>query len=393
MKVVLVHNHYQQPGGEDAVFAAEAQLLESRGDQVVRYTAHNERVTTRGALALATTTLWNRQVYRELRGLLRRERPGIVHVHNTLPLISPAVYYAARAEHVPVVQTLHNYRLLCPNALLFRDGRVCEDCLGKSVPYPGVVHACYRGSRAASGVVAAMLTAHRALGTWSEQIDLYIALTEFAKRKHVEGGLRADMITVKPNFVYPDPGVGGGDGGYALYVGRLSPEKGVRTLLAAWERLGSRVPLRIVGDGPLAADVRAAAASSPAIGWLGQKPPEDVAKLIDGAAFLVCPSECYEGFPRVVIEAFAAGLPVIAADGGSLESLVEHGSTGLHFRSGDAAALASRVDWACAHADAVVAMRRRTRQEFEARYTADRNYEMLIGAYQCARARARARGT
>jgi glycosyltransferase involved in cell wall biosynthesis len=393
MKIVLVHNYYQQPGGEDAVFAAEAQLLESHGDQVIRYTAHNDQVAAHSMVALASATVWNRRVYREIRQLLRRERPDMVHVHNTLPLISPAVYYAARAERVPVVQTLHNYRLLCPNALLFRDGRICEDCVGKRVPYPAVVHACYRGSRAASAAVAAMLAAHRALGTWTEQVNLFIALTEFAKRKHVDGGLRAEMISVKPNFVDPDPGVGSGDGGYALFLGRLSPEKGINTLLAAWRELGSVMPLKVVGDGPLACDVSAAAAASDRIEWLGHRTPEEITPLLARARFLVCPSECYETFGRVVIEAFAAGLPVIATDVGSVGSLVKHGSTGLHFRSGDAMALASTVAWACAHPGEMQAMRRQSRGEYEARYTADRNYTMLMDAYQSATAHAISRAS
>ncbi len=246
--MLLLHNRYQQPGGEDQVFAAEGNLLEAHGHQVLRYTRHNDQVTDQNPLALAGATVWNQAVYRELRTLIRRERPQVAHFHNTLPMISPAAYYAARAEGVPVVQTLHNYRLLCPNALFYRDGQVCEDCLGKAVPWPGVVHACYRESRASSGAVATMLTAHRAIGTWKKAVDMYVALTEFARQKFVQGGLPAEKIVVKPNFIEPDPGSGEGRGHYALFVGRLSQEKGVDTLLAAWEQLGEKVPLKIVGD-------------------------------------------------------------------------------------------------------------------------------------------------
>ena len=389
MKVLLVHNHYQQPGGEDVVFAAEGRLLESRGHQVVRYTAHNDQAAALGPLTLARTAVWSADAYGELRGLLAREQPDVVHVHNTLPLVSPAVYYAARRAGVPVVQTLHNYRLLCPNAIFFRDGRVCEDCLGKSLPYPGVVHACYRGSRAASGAVAAMLTIHRALGTWTRQVDLFVALTEFARRKFVEGGVPTDQLFVKPNFVDPDPGEGPGDGGYALYVGRLAPEKGVRTLLAAWRRAAPGLPLRIVGDGPLAPEV-AAAASSPSIEWLGHQPPERVAALVGRAAVVLCPSEIYETFGLVVVEAFAAGTPVIGTDTGAVAELIEHGVTGMHFRAGDVTALAERVAWASAHPAALLAMRAHARRRYVDRYTADRNYPMLMEAY--ARARERAGG-
>src|SRR5215212_4268687 len=251
MKILLAHNEYQQPGGEDQIFRSEAALLEAHGHQVLRYAAHNDRVAGMNPVALAGSTVWNRASYRELQSMIRRERPQVAHFHNTLPLISPAGYYAAKAEGVPVVQTLHNYRLLCPNALFFRDGHVCEDCQGKLVPWPGVLHACYRESRPASAAMAAMLTTHRALQTWTEQVDVYIATTEFAREKFVQGGLPAEQLVVKPNFLHPAPSPGQVRGDFALFVGRLSPEKGVGTLLETWKRSRVRVPLKIVGDGPL----------------------------------------------------------------------------------------------------------------------------------------------
>src|SRR5215212_7679796 len=251
LKVVLVHGYYRQAGGEDQVFAAESELLEAQGHQVLRYTVHNERIERMSPLSLAGATVWHRSSYRDLRALVRREQPDLVHFHNTFPLISPAGYYAAKAEGRPVVQSLHNYRLLCPNALFFRDGHACEDCRGKLVPWPGVLHACYRRSRPASGAVAAMLTTHRALRTWTEQVDVYIATTEFAREKFVQGGLPAEQLLVKPNFLHPAPSPGQVRGDFALFVGRLSPEKGVGTLLETWKRSRVRVPLKIVGDGPL----------------------------------------------------------------------------------------------------------------------------------------------
>lgn len=381
MRVLLLHNRYQQPGGEDGVFAAESDLLEARGHQVLQYTAHNDRVAKMGRPALARATVWNGEVYRELRDLIRRERPYVAHFHNTFPLISPAAYHAARAEGVPVVQTLHNYRLLCPNAQFFRDGRVCEDCLGKAVPWPGVVHACYRGSRAASGTVAAMLTAHRALGTWSEKADAYVALTEFAREKFVQGGLPAERISVKPNFLPEDPGVGEGRGDYFLFVGRLSGEKGVDALLAAWERLGERVRLKIVGDGPLAPGVARAAERLGGMEWLGRQPKDRVLGLMKDARALLFPSVWYEGFPVVFAEAFAVGLPIIASDLGSMSSLVDPGRTGLHFRPGDPKDLAARVEWASANPAELKRMRGEARAEFEARYTAGRNYQLLMEIY------------
>jgi glycosyltransferase involved in cell wall biosynthesis len=390
MKALLVHNHYQQSGGEDAVFAAEGRLLEAHGVRVIRYTAHNDDVAALSRVALASSTVWNGQHYRALRAVLQRERPDVMHVHNTLPLISPAAYYAARAEAVPVVQTLHNYRLICPGANFLRDGKVCEACLGKSLPYPALVHRCYRGSRAASGAVVTALAVHRALGTWTDQVDLFIALTEFARRKHVEGGLPLERVVVKPQFVESDPGAGDGSGGYALYVGRLSEEKGVRVLLAAWAALEQPVTLKVVGDGPLSPALDGAA-DHPGVEFLGHQPPAVVQALMKRASFLVVPSVCYEGFPLVIVEAFAVGLPVITSDIGSPPSLVEDGATGLHFRSGDSHALASRVRWASEHTDELTAMRARARRQYEARYTARRNYELLMQAYESATAHARAR--
>jgi glycosyltransferase involved in cell wall biosynthesis len=384
MKVLAVHNRYQQPGGEDQVFLAETTLLESYGHRVVRYSTHNDRVAGMNRLALAGNTLWNSSTYRELRALIRQERPHVAHFHNTFPLVSPAGYYAAKAEGVPVVQTLHNYRLLCPNALFFRDGRVCEDCMSKVIPWPGVVHKCYRGSRAASGLVTAMLTTHRVLRTWTEMVDAYVALTEFARRKFVEGGLPAEKMVVKPNFVYPDPGPGEGRGGYALFVGRLSPEKGVGTLLAAWERLDRPVPLKVVGDGPLREQVVEAPDRRPCVEYLGYRPAEEVHGLMKEASMLVFPSEWYETFGRVAAEAFATATPVIAADIGAIAELVEHGHTGLRFRPGDPEDLAAQVGWFLSHPEEHARMRREARAEFEAKYTAERNHQMMMEIYESA---------
>jgi glycosyltransferase involved in cell wall biosynthesis len=381
-RVLLLHNHYQQPGGEDQVFASEASLLEARGHRVLRYTSHNDHVARMGRTTLARATVWNGAVYRELRTLIQRERPQVAHFHNTFPLLSPAAYYAARAERVPVVQTLHNYRLLCPNALFFRDGGVCEDCLGRAVPWPGVAHACYRGSRSSSAAVAAMLTSHRMAGTWSHAVNTYIALTEFARRKFAEGGLPTQKISVKPNFVYSDPGIGYGKGEYVLFVGRLSREKGVDLLLAAWKRLRGRLPLKIVGDGPVAGQVAEAVRRLRGVEWLGSQPKDSVLALMKDARALIFPSVWYEGFPMVIAEAYAVGLPVIASDLGSMSSLIDHGRTGLLFGPGDTEALTAQLQWVLANPADLKRMREGARAEFEAKYTAERNYQILTQIYQ-----------
>jgi glycosyltransferase involved in cell wall biosynthesis len=380
--VLLLHNRYQQAGGEDQVFTAEGKLLEERGHRVLRYTLHNDQVSEMSRAGLAKATVWNGAVYRELRALIRKEQPQVAHFHNTFPLISPASYYAVRAEGVPVVQTLHNYRLLCPNALFFREGRICEDCLDKRLPWPGVVHACYRGSHSSSMAVAAMLTTHRTFNTWTRAVDAYIALTEFAREKFVEGGLPAHKVVVKPNFVDPDPGMGEGKGGYVLFVGRLSPEKGVGTLLRSWERLRMKIPLKIVGDGPLAPMVAEVAKQCPEVEWLGQQSQARVSKLMKHAQALIFPSVWYEGFPMVIAEAYAVGLPVIASDLGSMRSLIDHGRTGLLFRPNDAEDLAAQVQWASTRPAELNRMRSEARTEFEVNYSAERNYRILTKIYR-----------
>ena len=385
VRVLVVHNRYRQRGGEDLVFEEEAELLEANGHEVTCYVEDNDRVGDMGRIELARKTLFNASTYRELRGLIRRKRPGVVHFHNTLPLVSPSGYYAAAAEKVPVVQTLHNYRLLCPNGLFFRDGSPCEDCLGKTLPWPGIVHKCYRESHAATGLVAATTSAHKMLGTWSKKVGLYVALTEFARRKFVAGGLPPEKIVVKPNFVGRDPDVGDGAGGYALFVGRLSKEKGIETLLAAWNRPALRgTPLKIVGDGPLADLVSRAVETNPAVEWLGNDSAEEVHSLMKAAAMLIQPSGAYETFGRVATESFAAGTPVISASLGAVAEVVGHGHTGRHFRPGDAADLARQVCYLATHPSELAWMRRNARSEFEDKYTAGRNYRMLAGIYEAA---------
>jgi glycosyltransferase involved in cell wall biosynthesis len=391
VRVAVVHNLYQQPGGEDVVFGAEAALLEAHGHEVVRHVQDNKTIDARRPLALARATVWNGSSYAALRRLFAERAPRVAHFHNTFPLVSPAGYYAARREGVAVVQTLHNFRLACPNALFFRDQRVCEDCSGRSVPWPAVRHACYRGSRAASAATAAMLATHRAAGTYTRAVDMYVALTAFARDKFVANGIPAERIAVKPNFVSPDPGEGAHDGGFALYVGRLAPEKGVATLLDAWARLDGAVRLKVVGGGPLEAAAREPRAG---VEYLGHRPKAEVLALMRRASFLVFPSEWYEAFPVTLVEAFATGLPVVASGQGSVAEIVEDGRTGRHFRAGDAADLAAHVAWAAANPGAVAAMGRAARATFEARYTAERNYEQLMAIYAAATgAPARARGT
>jgi glycosyltransferase involved in cell wall biosynthesis len=357
-------------------------MLRAHGHEVIPYTISNDTIERRSRLELAALTLWSAPAYRELRVLFRETRPHVVHFHNTFPLISPAAYYAARREGIPVVQTLHNYRWFCCNAVFFIDGKVCQACLGRAVPWRGVVKRCYRGSHVASAGVAAMIGTHKALGTWRNAIDTYIALSQASRAKLIEGGLDARRIVVKPNFVYPDPGEGPGGGGYGLFVGRFSAEKGLLTLLRAWQNPALRQSLKIIGTGPMSAEVEAAAAGNPNIELLGQCPPDVVYDTLGRADLLIVPSECFETFGRVVAEAFAKGTPVLAADIGGLSEIIADGENGLLFTPGDADDLAEKAHRLLADPTRLQQMRRRARAAFERNYTVEANHAQLISIYR-----------
>ena len=225
-------------------------------------------------------------------------RPDVVHFQNTFPLISLAAYDAVKKRNVPVVQTLHNFRMICPGSTLFRRSMICEKCVNKVFAWPSIIHDCYRDSKTATGMVMAHNVFHRMRGTWANKVDVFIALTDHSRDLFVRAGLPEDKIVVKPNFVRPDPGPGAGDGEYAVFVGRLSREKGIEVLLDAWQSRQCQIPLVIIGDGPLREQVVAAAAETSDIQWLGQLPFEDVLKRIRQAKLLVMPSIWYETFGR-----------------------------------------------------------------------------------------------
>jgi glycosyltransferase involved in cell wall biosynthesis len=378
----MIHNRYLQGGGEDVSAATEADLLTARGHYVETLVDDNSRVASLGRARVAVRTVWSHEAYTRVGRTLAQSRFDIVSVQNFFPLFSPAVYYAARRQGVPVVQTLRNYRLLCPNALLFRDDHVCEDCLGHPIPFPSLRHKCYRGSLMATGAVSAMLTVHRLVGSWRNMVDHYVVLSEFMREKCVANGLPAERISVKPNFVWPDPGPGVGGGGFALFAGRLSREKGVRTLLKAWTQVHGGLQLRVAGDGPLAGDVVRASELDGSIVWLGRRSWPEILSLLGQAEFVIMPSECYESFGRVVIEAYAKGTPVVGVDLGAVSELISHCRTGRLFRAGDPSDLAKSIDWMIEHADESLRMRSESRAEYEDKYTGERNGEMLEIVFQ-----------
>lgn len=386
MVILFVHNYYQQPGGEDAGVCQERDLLAAAGHRIIEYVRHSDEIVLNGPwgrVHLGSSAIWSQRTFHELSSLLHREKPDIAHCHNIVPFISPSAYYACGKAAVPVVQTLHNYRLLCPAGSLYRQGRICEECMEHTL-LRSLRHRCYKDSMTATGTVALMVASHRWLGTWNAKVDCFIARTEFAKRKFVQGGLPADKILVKPCFVDPDPGSRNDFGDTTLFVGRLSAEKGLRTLLEAWKLLEGRIPLRIIGDGPLRAEVKACETGNdgPGITFLGQLQSAAVFKEMKRARFLVFPSEWYEGLPLVIVEAFACGVPVLASRIGSMIELVEHGRCGLLFTPGDPKDLAASAKWAWDHPEEVQTMGRNARAEYEAKYTGKRNLQMLTEIHE-----------
>ncbi|MFG6106697.1 glycosyltransferase [Leptothoe sp. EHU-05/26/07-4] len=382
MKILMAHNRYQIQGGEDQSFDSESSLLERYGNTIIRYIKHNDSISESSIFKVAIRTLWSFEDYDKIRALIQVEKPDLVHVQNNFPLISPAVYYAAKNENIPVIQTLRNYRLFCLNAYFFRQGKVCEDCLEQPIPLSGIQHKCYRDSRAGSTVVSSSIALHRLLKTYIRKVDLFIALTEFAKQKYAENGIPEHKIVLKSNFVDPDPAMGEGAGSFVLFVGRLSPEKGVSILLQAWESLGNQIPLRIIGNGPLETEVKKAVSKSSGIKYLGALPIQEVQNIMGQAKALVFPSLWYEGMPRVIIEAFAKGTPVISSKLGAMTTMVTHQKTGLHFRAGDVEDLIRTINWMLSHDIQWKKMRLFARQQFEMTYNAESSYLRLIEIYQ-----------
>jgi glycosyltransferase involved in cell wall biosynthesis len=391
VRVLIIHNRYRRPGGEDAVVSRESRLLTDAGHDTTLFQVSNEDFRgPAAAVRVAAALPYSRRARSLVDGVLADTRPDLVHVHNFFPLLTPSVFGACADVRVAVVHTLHNYRLLCANGLLLRDGGPCELCVQGS-PYNAVRYACYRESRLVSASVARMIAIHRRRRTWQTSVDRYIALTAFGKELFVRGGLPSDKISVKPNFA-PGPARVAPSAAaplYALFLGELTRHKGTEVLLDAWH--GVPLDLHVAGDGPLADLVRQAAATNGRISYLGRLDREGVETELAGAAFLVFPSVIYETFGLALVEAFAQATPVLASGLGAAGQIVLDGETGLHFAAGDAADLAAKATWLAEHGRERDVMGRRARDEYEQRYTAERNLELLLGIYADARAEALSR--
>lgn len=376
MKILLAHNHYLIPGGEDESFKAETDLLRQMGHEVVLFEEDNRKVESIGKLSTAVRTIWSVETYRRISGILKSGSFDLVSVQNFFPLISPSIFYAARKAGIPVIQTLRNYRLMCLNGYFFRDVQPCELCLDRQSALPGIRYRCYRQNRAGSLVVAFMQSFHRLMGTWKNRVDAYIALTGFSASKFIQAGLPPAKIHIRPNFLPNDSGLGDVDREAALFIGRDSPEKGLQILLDAWPQTGTGSRLSIFGP---AARVDGQAGND--IEWKGHQPNDVVLAALKKAKFLVFPSLWYENFPRVILEAMACGTPVIASRLGSMPEIIKDNITGLLFEPGNSTDLADKINWLITHEAERRKMGAAARKEYELHYTSSAAYQKLMEIY------------
>lgn len=385
-RILMLHNRYDIRGGEDESTDCEFRLLRDRGHDITFLEAHNTEIgRSISRASTAVSALWSRRWNARVAETLQGGGYDILHVQNFFPLISPSVYWAARAAGVPVVQAVRNYRLVCPSANLFRDGQLCTDCLGTALKLPGIRHRCYRDSAIGSATVAAVSAGHRALGTWRRKVTTFAAISDYVKQTLVKDGFPAENIAVKPNFVEV-PGVSApmpaDKRSHLLYVGRLTREKGLDVLIEAYRASGVNVPLKLVGEGMVdgLSEVRG-------VEILGRQPLAEVYRLMAESLCVVMPGRWPEPFGRVAIEAFAAGTPVIASALGGISEIVQTDRNGFLVPAGDVAGFAGRIrqiveDRALGNRLAVAAL-----QDFHDHYSADGNYKSLMGIYREAIAR------
>jgi len=321
---------------------------------------------------------FERQIFNEVRALIEQEKPDVAHFHNSFFMIGPAAYEACFDAGIPVVQSLHNYRFLCAAATFYHRGRVCEECLSLG-RRAGISHGCWHGSMLSTWLLTRVIREYEKRGIL-RRINRFIVSSDFSRRKYLEAGWDTGHVVVKPNFLDTDPGCGPFQGKHVLYAGTLQPYKGVATLLKAWGSRSWPIPLKIVGTGPLARELSSLGVGN--IEWLGQRSQGEVLSLMKDALCVVVPSECYENFPRVIIEAYACGVPVVASRLGAMAELVEDGKMGLLFEAGTPDKLASAISRLISEPVLAAQMGQAARQIFEERYTASVNYDQILRVYQ-----------
>jgi glycosyltransferase involved in cell wall biosynthesis len=385
MRILLVHEYYRERGGEDVAFEADADLLTAAGHDVETLTFNNTEIpdspSIRERIELFASTIWSREAAARVARKIGETGAEVVHFHNTFPLASPAVLAVASKIRVPTVMTLHNYRLICPSATLFREGKVCEDCVSSFLPFPAVMHSCYRGSRLQSAAVATMSTIHKVLHTWERNVDLFITPSEFLRQSLVRSGMPESRIEVRSNAVPHPSALEAERGDDFLFVGRLVDYKGVAALLNAWEGRPDLPHLRIVGGGEMEHLVREAAAANSNIDYLGEMSHDDVYREMRKARALVVPSIWYETQGLTILEAFACGLPVIGSRIGAIPEAVIDGQTGLLFEPDAHQELVARVEWALGHRAEMEAMGAEAEALFHRRYSPEASISRLLALY------------
>ncbi|MCT8166642.1 MULTISPECIES: glycosyltransferase family 4 protein [unclassified Pseudomonas] len=388
MRILLAHNFYNSatPSGENQVLEAERRLLAKNGDDVQLFSKYSDSIAKKGKLGVLSAALgtpWRMDIKHELRSVLDGFQPDIVHVHNTFPLISPAIF-PALAGRAARVLTLHNYRLFCPAAIPMREGKVCIECMQAKSSLPSLIHGCYRESRLATLPMALNVELHRYLGTWRKHVDAFIALSEFQRSLMIDAGLPAEKVFVKPNFYPGSPVVQPwlNREPYVVFVGRLTAEKGVISLLRAWQAWGAAAPeLRIVGDGALRDQLESMGAGLP-VRFLGQVDAKEAERQIANARLQILPSEWFEGFPMVIREAFAFGTPAAVSDIGPLPSIVQNGTSGIVFKPAAPDSILACVRDAWHTPGLLERLGQGARLAFEENYTEGANYAILRSIYE-----------
>ncbi len=384
MKILIIHNHYLERGGEDAVFESERKMLRNNGHQVHSYERSNSEIRQFGFFQklkfVFKDIFWSKEIYNEISEIIKNFNPDIAHIHNPFIMMSPALYAALKDKNVPIVQTLHNYRLGCFNGLFYKNGQVCEQCL-KWGSFLGVIRKCWRKSFLQSMLFYKLRRKYNKLKVFEEIIDRYIALSEFSRKKLIECGIPEDKISVKQNFIESPFQSKRIPGEHVLFVGRLSDYKGIKTLIKAFQAL-PEIKLKIVGDGPLKKDLKFSLCQNENIEIMGSKFYEETLNILKDSAFLVFPSECYENMPRTIIEGFACGVPVVASDIGAIPELIKNGETGLLFSAGDANDLYEKIRYLIQNKELVERMGKIVFNVYKEKYTPDKNYNMLMDVYK-----------
>ena len=383
MRVLLLHNRYQIQGGEDTVVAQETEMMRARGVVVDVFEVNNEGIS--GAREKIDTTLhmiYSSKMKEQVRARIQAFKPSVMHVHNFFPRLTPSVYDAAIDEQVPVVQTLHNYRLMCSGGMFFRDDRICMDCVESRSRFPALLHRCYRGSLPGTAALNTMMAFHELKGTWRTKVDRFITLTSFARSMFIEHArIPAEKIIVKANVV-PDIAASQTDRNYAIYVGRLSPEKGISTLLRAVQRPHFPMPLKVVGSGPLQAEVESHVAAG-RVEFVGKRSSREVHELVRNAKMLIAPSMWHEaGVPLVIGEAYSAGVPVITTRIQPMMSVIEHERNGLLIEPGNDEQLCEAAGRMAADAVLYRRLTVEARRTYEKLYQPDANFRALMGVYE-----------